>query len=152
MKRLSLEIIGENAIYTAGTNLLNAKFLNMLTGFEKVVEERIQRAQREGRFDHLDGSGKPLCLKNDQHISEDLRICHKILKNADCLPPELEIKKEIRQTETLLAGMKDTAEKYQVLKKINFLIMKCNAMANGSIKLEFPQRYGERLVERLDRK
>mgnify|MGYP001822350464 CR=1 FL=1 len=152
MKRLSLEIIGENAIYTAGNILFNPNFLNLLTGFVQIVEERYQRDQGVGRFVVLDGSGKPLCLENDQHISEDLRICHKILKNADCLPPELEIKKEIRQTETLLAGMKDTAEKYHILKKINFLIMKCNAMANGSIKLEIPQRYGERLVERLDRK
>ena len=124
----------------------------MLTGFEKIVEERIQRAQREGRFEDLEGSGQPLCLENDQHIPEDLRICHKILKNADYLPPEIEIKKEIRKTETLLAGMKDTAEKYRILKKINFLIMKCNAMKSGSIDLEIPQRYSGRLVERLTRR
>lgn len=121
----------------------------MLTGFEKIVEERIQRAQREGRFDDLEGSGQPLFLENDQHIAEDLRLCHKILKNANCLPPQLAVKKEIRQTEALLAGMKDTTEKYRVIKKLNFLIMKCNALKNGTIEFELPQRYDRQILDRL---
>lgn len=121
----------------------------MLTGFEKIVEERIQRAQREGHFNDLSGRGQPLCLENDQHIPEDLRICHKILKNADCLPPELEIKKEIRQAEDLLMQMPDTSGKYRVLKKINFLIMKFNAIKKGSLAFEIPQYYDEKLVEQL---
>jgi len=121
----------------------------MITGFEKIVEERIQHAQREGRFKDLDGRGRPLFLENDQHIPEDLRICHKILKNADCIPPELEIKKEIRQAEDLLTQMPDTSEKYRVLKKINFLIMKFNAMKNGALSFEVPQHYSEKLVDQL---
>ncbi len=124
----------------------------MLTGFEKIVEERIQRAQREGQFKNLDGRGQPLCLESDQHIPEDLRICHKILKNADCLPPELEIKKEIRQSEDLLMQMPDTSEKYRIIKKINFLIMKFNAMKNGSPAFEIPQHYDQKLVEQLTTK
>ena len=121
----------------------------MITGFEKIVEERIQRAQREGEFENLAGSGQPLCLEDDQHIPEDLRLCHKILKNADCLPPALEIKKEIRQTEDLLAGMRDTAEKYRALKKINLLIMKLNTFNNGPVELEIPQRYDRQILDRL---
>lgn len=124
----------------------------MLTGFEKIVEERIQHAQREGQFKNLDGRGEPLCLENDQHIPEDLRICHKILKNADCLPPELEIKKEIRKSEDLLLQMPDTSEKYRIIKKINLLIMKFNAMNNGSLAFEIPQHYDQKLVERLTTK
>jgi hypothetical protein len=121
----------------------------MLSGFEKIVEERIQRAQREGGFDDLEGSGQPLCLDNDPHIPEDLRLCHKILKNANYLPPALEIKKEIRQTEALLVEMKDTAEKYRILKKINYLIMKFNAINNGPVEFEIPQRYDRQIINRL---
>ncbi len=121
----------------------------MLAGFDKIVEERIQRARREGRFDNLEGTGQPLYLEDDQHIPEDLRLCHKILKNADCLPPALEAKKEIRQTEALLAGMQGTAEKYRALKKINLLIMKINALNNGPVELEIPQRYDRRILDRL---
>ncbi len=122
----------------------------MFTGFEKIVEERIRKAQQKGEFNNLAGSGKPIALEDDQHVSEDLRLAHKILKNADCLPPEIELKKEIERTEELLDGMEDTAEKYRTLKKLNFLIMKLNHISNRSIDFEVPQQYSARLVERFE--
>ena len=60
-----------------------------------------------------------------------------------------ELKKEIRQTEDLLAGMDETAEKYCLLKKLNFLIMKLNTVRKTSIRFEEPQQYMGRLVERF---
>ncbi len=36
----------------------------MLTGFEKIVEERIKVAQRKDDFDNLPGSGLPLETDN----------------------------------------------------------------------------------------
>lgn len=109
-------------------------------------------AQKCGAFDNLEGAGEPLKLAEDGHIPEELRIAYKILKNADCLPPEIELKKEILMTEDLLAGMTDTAEKYHVLKKLNFLIMKLNAIRGGSVAFEMPQRYEDRLIGRFGSK
>ena len=122
----------------------------MFTGFSRIIEERIRKAQKKGVFDNLEGSGKPLNLENDSHIAEDLRLAHKILKNADCLPPEIELKKEIERTEDLLGGMQDTAQKHRTLKKLNYLIMKLNAVRDTSIELEMPQQYSYKLVERLE--
>ncbi len=121
----------------------------MLSGFEKIVEERILKAQKKGEFDNLPGSGKPLVFDDDRCVSEELRLAYKILKNADLVPPEIELKKEIKQTEELLAGMQETSEKYRILNKLNFLIMKLNSMRNTSIQLEMPQLYTEKLVERF---
>jgi hypothetical protein len=87
----------------------------MLPGFNKIVEERIRKAQGKGEFENLAGCGEPLELPDDRHIPEDLRLVYKILKNADCIPPEIELKKEIRRTEDLLAGMEDAAVKYRTL-------------------------------------
>ena len=53
----------------------------MITGFEKIVEERIRKAQREGHFDGLPGSGKPL-PKDDVNVPEDIRLAYKILKKC----------------------------------------------------------------------
>ena len=122
----------------------------MFPGFSRIVEERIRRAQQRGDFDNLEGSGKPLVFEDDSLVPEELRLAYKILKNADCLPPELELKKEIARTEDLLEGMQDTAEKYRVLKKLNFLIMKLNTLRNASIEFEMPQRYTARVIERFD--
>jgi len=121
---------------------------NMFTGFEKIVEERIQSAQRNGAFNDLPGSGKPLSLPDDAHIPEDLRLAHKILKNADCLPPEIEIKKEIHAAEELLANMPASKTRYRIMKKINYLIMKFNTMRSGSIQLDLPQLYLDRMANR----
>lgn len=107
-------------------------------------------AQKKGQFKNLAGSGKPLELEDDSHIAEELRLAYKILKNADCLPPEVELKKEIERTEELLSGMQDTAEKYRTLKKLNFLIMKLNSIRNISIEFEVPQQYSVKLVERFE--
>lgn len=121
----------------------------MFTGFSKIVEERIRKAMLKGEFDNLAGAGQPLKLEEDRHIAEELRLVHKILKNADCLPPEIELKKEIHRTEELLAGMMDTASKYQTMKKLNFLIMKLNTMRNTSVDLE-KQQYSSRLIEKIE--
>ena len=122
----------------------------MLPGFNKIVEERIRTAQKKGQFKNLAGSGKPLVLGDDSHIAEELRLAYKILKNADCLPPEVELKKEIERTEQLLGALEDATEKYHTLKKLNFLIMKLNAMRSSSIDLDMPQQYSAKLVDRLE--
>ena len=123
----------------------------MIQGFEKIVEERILKAQKKGEFENLVGSGKPLKLNENWRIPEELRLAYKILKNADCLPPEIELKKEIKQTEDLLAGMQETSEKYCILKKLNFLIMKLNTIQDTSIMFEMPQYYMEKLVGHIEK-
>lgn len=122
----------------------------MLYGFEKIIEERILKAQKRGEFENLPGAGKPLEFEDDSFVSEDLRLAYKILKNADCVPVEIELKKEIKQTEDLLAGMQETSEKYRILKKLNFLILKLNSIRGTSIVHEMPQVYTGKLVERFE--
>lgn len=122
----------------------------MIPGFEKIVEERIKAAQQAGEFENLEGAGLPLHIEDDRHIPEEIRLAHKILKNADCLPPEIELKKEIRRTEDLLADMADTEEKYRLMKKLNLMIMKLNASRKGSIEFDVPQKYLDGVLERIN--
>jgi hypothetical protein len=122
----------------------------MLSGFENLVEQRILAAQRKGEFENLPGSGEPIDFANDSHVPEDLRMAYKMLKNADCVPPEIEIKKQILNTEDLLGGMKDSREKYKVIKKLNYLIMKLNCLRDTAISLEEPQ-YSGQILDRLSK-
>jgi hypothetical protein len=121
----------------------------MITGFEKIVEERIRQSQKNGEFDNLSGAGKPLEIEDISRIPEDLRLAYKMLKNADCVPPEVEVKKEIRSTEALLENMTDEKLKYQTLKKLNYLILKLNTLRQGAVKFEIPQKYEQRVVDCL---
>jgi hypothetical protein len=121
----------------------------VLEGFTKIIEERILKARKEGAFDNLDGAGKPLVFEDDSGIPEELRLAYKILKNADCLPPEIEMKKEISRTEELLEAVEDASEKYRLLKKLNFMIMKLNTARNASIVFEVPQKYFGKMTDKL---
>jgi hypothetical protein len=114
----------------------------------RIVEQRIREAQEKGEFDNLPGHGKPLNLDDDSHVPEDLRIAYKILKNADCLPPELQEKKEIRQMEDLLASLPDEKERYKLIKKINFRVMKLDMMGRKSPLLEEQQIYYRKVIDK----
>ena len=123
---------------------------NLFAIFDKLAEEKIRESMARGEFDDLPGKGEPLPLDDDSHLPQDIRMAHKILKNAGCLPPELELRKEIRNTEELLSGIEDTQEKYHVMKKLNLLIMKLNLTRRGSISLEENQHYYPKIIERME--
>jgi hypothetical protein len=127
---------------------LNADAI-MLPGFEKIVEERIREAQKKGLFDDLQGSGKPIMYEDDRLVPEELRLAYRVLKNSGFLPPEIELKKEILRTEDLLTEIDDAAEKYRLLKRLNFLILKLNTMRDSSIQFDLPQLYLEKLATRF---
>ncbi len=98
----------------------------MIPGFESLVEERIKKAQKEGLFDNLKGKSKPLHFE-DQNVPDDTRLAHKILKNAGFLPPEIELKKKINNTEQLLTTVADNSpERVKIQKKLNYLLTKLN--------------------------
>ena len=118
-------------------------------GLDKIIEQKIQEAQERGEFDNLPGRGAPVAIEDDSHIPEDLRLAYKILKNANCVPPEIELKKEIRRMEDMLENMTDEKEKYRQIKKINFKITQLNMMRKTSPLLEDTEIYYKKVVEKL---
>ena len=67
----------------------------------------------------------------------------------DCLPPELQLKKEIRQMEDMLDNIPDEKEKYRQIKKINFKIMQLNMIRKKSPLLEETEIYYNKLIGKL---
>ncbi len=120
--------------------------------FEKIAEQRILEAIERGELDDLPGRGEPIVYEDDSRIPEELRMAYKILKNANCVPPEVSELKEIRQTEDLLQGIQDEHEKYKAIKRLNFRIMQLNARRKGRVDMEIPQHYVEKLVDKVERK
>ena len=120
--------------------------------FQKVAEQKIKDAMKEGQFDNLPGAGERLNLVDDSNVPEDLKMAYHILKNANCTPPELSLKKEIRQVEDLLESIEDEKEKYKQIKRLNFLIMKLNMMRQCNVNFEENQRYYDKVVDKLEKK
>ena len=79
---------------------------------QKLAEEKIAAAIERGEFDDLPGQGKPLELDDNSNVPEELRAAYRLLKNAGYLPPEMALRKEIREVDALLHGVDaDTADK-----------------------------------------
>src|SRR5689334_22003283 len=91
---------------------------------QRIVEERIREAMDEGRFDNLPGKGKPLVLDDDSSVSEDLRLAFKVLKNAGCLPIEMELRKEIYSLRQLIHTTIDEQTRGELRRELNFLLLK----------------------------
>ncbi|MCF8061857.1 MAG: DUF1992 domain-containing protein [Deltaproteobacteria bacterium] len=124
----------------------------MIPGFDDIIEQRIQESLSKGEFDNLPGRGKPLQLEDDSHVPEDLRMAYKVLKNAGCLPPEIELKKEILQMKDMLDAIPEEQEKVRQIRRINYKIMKLNTMGRGSPLFEEDEIYYRKVVDRLESK
>ncbi|MFC1494703.1 DnaJ family domain-containing protein [Thermodesulfobacteriota bacterium] len=121
----------------------------MIPAYQKLIEKKIKEAQEKGEFDDLPGKGEPLKLEDESRIPDDLRLSYKILKNANCLPPELELRKEIRRMEELLENIPDEKEKYRQIKLVNLKITKLNIMGHSSPLLEEDQVYFKKIIDKL---
>ncbi|MBC1187366.1 MULTISPECIES: DUF1992 domain-containing protein [Kluyvera] len=81
------------------------------------AERHITDAQRKGEFDNLPGQGEPLVLDDDSAVPEALRSGYRLLKNAGCLPPELEQRKQAVELADLLKGIRREDARYQELSR-----------------------------------
>jgi len=79
--------------------------------FAQLAESKIRAAMERGSFDNLPGRGKPLPPDDLAGVPADLRLGFRLLRNADCLPPELEARKEAARLGTLLAATGDPEER-----------------------------------------
>lgn len=116
----------------------------------KIAEARISEAMGRGEFDNLPGAGKPLALGDDALVPEELRAGYRLLKNAGYVPPEVELRGEIADMESLITGTHDEQVRAQGYKRLNYLMTKLQAVRRTAIDLRVEQVYYEKLLERLN--
>ncbi len=86
--------------------------------FSRVAEQRIKEAIAQGELSNLPGAGKPLNLEEYFSTPEELRLAFSILKNANCLPAEVELLREIARLEEALAAAADTGDRRELQRTI----------------------------------
>ena len=77
----------------------------------QLAESKIRAAIARGELDDLPGSGKPLQLEDLSRVPANLRMGYKLLRNAGCLPPELEARKEAARLGALLDATGDVNDR-----------------------------------------
>jgi hypothetical protein len=119
---------------------------------ERLAEQRILEAQRKGEFDDLAGKGKPLELADHGDVPEDLRMAYHVLKNANVLPPEAELMKDIRILEDLLKHVEDEGERKSLAKSLQWKMIRLDILKRRSMNLASVRAYSRKIVAKLSRR
>ena len=90
---------------------LPAATLAAVSALPLLAESKIRAAMARGEFDDLPGRGKPLPPDGLERVPADLRMGYKLLRNAGCLPPELEARKEVARLGALVGASGDPEER-----------------------------------------
>lgn len=118
----------------------------------RIVESRIQEAQRAGVFDDLPGRGKPLQLDDLSWVPEDLRPAYILLKNANVLPPEAELLKEIHTLQDLLQHVCEEEEYRSLLRQIEFKSIRLDLLKRRSLGPAQADFYRKKLLRKFGRR
>jgi hypothetical protein len=125
----------------------------LLPGFALLVEQRISEAMARGDFDNLPGAGKPLRLDDDMLVPEEERVALRIMKNAGCVPPEVE---RFAEVERLLARLgsdagtdADPAAHTRAARRLHALVVRLEAEGRTATATRAWRDYEAALARRL---
>lgn len=120
-----------------------------LPGFAQIVENRITEAIARGEFDNLPGAGKPLDLDDDRLIPEEERIAVRILKNAGCVPPEVE---RFAELERLLATLDSDSTDATAGRRLRALLVRLEAEGRTATATRAWRDYETKISGRMAQK
>jgi hypothetical protein len=101
---------------------------------EKLVEKMIKEAMAKGEFDNLAGSGQPIDLSEYFATPEGMRLGHKLLKDANIIPEELELLREAETLKAELARASTDEEKRKIRNAINEKLLKYNLLKERNMR------------------
>ena len=83
-----------------------------------IAEQRIREAMDRGFFDNSPYRGRPVRLEENESIAPELRMAFKVLKDAGCLPPEVELRREIASLYELLDTIAEGEERKRLRREL----------------------------------
>jgi hypothetical protein len=117
--------------------------------FQRIAEQRIRQALEEGAFEGLPGEGRPLVLDDDRWVPEDLRLGYRVLRNAGCLPAELELRKEILSLRALISTLDDDEERFRKIREMNSKLLRLATMREGPPLLDAFPEYEDHIIRKF---
>lgn len=98
---------------------------------ERSIDKIISEAMKQGKFDNLPGSGKPLPRDENDTTPAELRMAFTVLKNAGYVPVEAEWLREIDALSDRLARTTDPEERGRLTREIQQLKLKVSLFLEG---------------------
>ncbi len=117
--------------------------------FSKIAEQRIKEAIENGEFENLENTGRPIAFEEETWVPEDLRTAYRVLKNSGCIPPELQLRKEVLSLRDLINTIDDDSERLRKIRELNFKLMKLGEMRKGPLNIDRFPEYEKKIYEKL---
>ncbi len=117
--------------------------------FSKIAEQRIREAIENGEFEGLENRGRPITFEDETWVPEDLRSAYRVLKNSGCIPPELELRKEVLSLRDLINTIDDDKERLRKIRELNFKLMKLGEIRKTPINFDQFPEYEKKIFEKL---
>ena len=117
--------------------------------FEKIAEERIKNWIEKEDFTKNKFYNKKVDNSEYFKVPETLRIAYHILKNANVLPKELQLKSEIIKLRDMLEEISDEDEFIKKLRKFQSLIIEYNIISNRKPTIKNDEFYSKKLMKKL---
>jgi signal transduction histidine kinase len=84
-----------------------------------IAERRIREAMDQGLFDDSPYRGRRIDLQEDESIPAELRMAFKVLRDAGCLPPEVELRRDIGTLSELLDTVVEPEERRRIGRELS---------------------------------
>ena len=93
--------------------------------FEKIAQQKIQKAIDAGEFDNLPNAGEKLDLDSYFALPPHLRMAYSVLKSANCVPQEVELLNEVARAEAAVAAA-DGQQRSQRIRELEAARLRLN--------------------------
>ena len=115
---------------------MSLKNVDIGSAMRRLADKRIEDAIKEGKFDNLQGAGKPLELE-PMPADEGARMMWwalRILKQNDVIPEEIVWRKAIEHLKGRLPDARDEQHVVHIVTQINALVYKVNTLGTNALK------------------
>ena len=102
--------------------------------FDKLVEQKIREAMANGEFDRLEGAGRPVDLDAYFTAPEELRAGYAVLRNANIVPEEMQLRGDINRLKQELEACADAARREALRKSLAELTLKYDLLVERNRK------------------
>jgi hypothetical protein len=98
---------------------------------ERLAENRIREAMREGVFDRLPARGA-IDLEEYFKLPLELRLAYSVLKSAGMVPEEVELLRELDRLQTLLGQTDDAAQRTTLTRRLADIRLRFDLAVEGA--------------------
>ena len=89
-----------------------------------VAEQKIQEALKNGAFDHLPGTGKPLVMEDLSHLPPEARMAYTILKNSGFLETPQDMRRPLSPDKEFRRSSPEEGANNDKLRKLDLMMQR----------------------------